>query len=87
MFSTIIDGIRTHWKRSNTEPNIYERRQSVIEQQQQQQDDSFTPVTTDESVAHAIPIRRRKTTPALFGISPDSTDDYVQKDLISSSWT
>ncbi|CDS10569.1 hypothetical protein LRAMOSA11055 [Lichtheimia ramosa] len=86
MFSNIIDGIRTHWKRSNTEPNIYERRQSVVEQQQQQ-DDSLTPVTTDESVAHAIPIRRRKTTGALFGISPDSTDDYVQKDLISSSWS
>ncbi|KAI9310231.1 hypothetical protein BX666DRAFT_1870507 [Dichotomocladium elegans] len=36
-----------------------------------------------------IPIQshRRKSTTALFGISPHSTDDFVQKDLISSSWT
>ncbi|KAI9244670.1 hypothetical protein BDA99DRAFT_566130 [Phascolomyces articulosus] len=36
------------------------------------------------SVTEAIPVRRRST---LFGISNVSADDYIQKDLISSSWS
>ncbi|KAI9494323.1 hypothetical protein BDB00DRAFT_818726 [Zychaea mexicana] len=37
------------------------------------------------SVTEAIPVRRRRST--LFGISNVSADDYIQKDLISSSWS
>ncbi|KAI8139430.1 hypothetical protein BJV82DRAFT_627211 [Fennellomyces sp. T-0311] len=37
------------------------------------------------SVPDAIPVQRRRST--LFGISNVSADDYMQKDLISSSWS
>ena len=37
------------------------------------------------SVTEAIPVQRRRST--LFGISNVSADDYIQKDLISSSWS
>ncbi|KAL1929967.1 hypothetical protein VTP01DRAFT_1121 [Rhizomucor pusillus] len=36
--------------------------------------------------SQAIPIRPRANS-TLFGISQHSADDYVQKDLISSSWS
>ncbi|ORY96586.1 hypothetical protein BCR43DRAFT_491936, partial [Syncephalastrum racemosum] len=42
------------------------------------------PSERNPSISEAIPIQRRR---SLFGIASDSADDYVQKDLISSSWS
>ncbi|CAO3625265.1 unnamed protein product [Cunninghamella blakesleeana] len=39
----------------------------------------------DES-SHSIPITRRRRS-SLFGYSQNSADDYMQKDLVSSSWS
>lgn len=41
------------------------------------------PISINDSKAGGKPRRA----PTLFGISNDTADDYVQKDLISSSWS
>ncbi|KAI7854069.1 hypothetical protein BDC45DRAFT_535942 [Circinella umbellata] len=48
-------------------------------------DEAAQNVNRKMSVTEAIPVQRRRST--LFGISNVSADDYIQKDLISSSWS
>src|SRR5690349_68270 len=45
-----------------------------------------SPTTSMDEASNAIPITRRRRS-SLFGYSQNATDDYMQKDLISSSWS
>ncbi|KAI8376569.1 uncharacterized protein BYT42DRAFT_575107 [Radiomyces spectabilis] len=98
MFSRVISSVRDHFMKPIRDPadmNDDTRRRSSVDE-----GDSLSRLHTTQSmpaerrtsVVEAIPmsnndgssVRRRAT---IFGISRNSADDYIQKDLISSSWS
>ncbi|CAO3675313.1 hypothetical protein G6F70_008241 [Rhizopus microsporus] len=62
----------------------YERRPSVTEEC-----DSLLTRFTSQNTTEPIPIasQKRRRSSTVFGISNVTFDDYVQKDLVSSSWS
>ena len=78
MFSTVMNSIRMQLKRAEAPRHTTKNKAN----------ESFE--ESDFAMASAIHIsaagRARQQRPTAFGISRDSTDDFIQKDLISSSW-
>ncbi|KAJ8659566.1 hypothetical protein O0I10_004543 [Lichtheimia ornata] len=78
MFSTVMNGIRMQLKRAEAPRHSTKNKAN----------ESFE--ESDFAMASAIHIsaagRGHQQRPTAFGISRDSTDDFIQKDLISSSW-
>lgn len=76
MLSTVMNSIRMQLKRAEAPRHTTKNKAN----------ESFE--ESDFAMASAIHIRARahQHRPTAFGISRDSTDDFIQKDLISSSW-
>ncbi|KAG1042743.1 hypothetical protein G6F43_011824 [Rhizopus delemar] len=94
MFTRIFHSIRDNMGKSTLRqttkhdpPSISdcsERRPSVTEEC-----DSVLTRFTTQTAPEPIPIRKnnRRSSATVFGISNVTFDDYVQKDLVSSSWS
>ncbi|KAI9269908.1 hypothetical protein BY458DRAFT_510246 [Sporodiniella umbellata] len=91
MFTRIFNSIRengaknpkTPTKHSTEEPSGYDRRPSVTEECEH----AMSRYTSTSPPTEPIPINNRGRRATVFGISNVAFDDYVQKDLVSSSWS
>ena len=72
MFSRIFYGIRQSASRTQRHP---------IEDCSSTTSEEFVRATT------SMPMSIPTSLTAIFGLSPNKTDDFIQKDLISSSWS
>ncbi|KAI8062076.1 hypothetical protein BC940DRAFT_309474 [Gongronella butleri] len=95
MFSKIIESLRTtNNPPGNPKPSdIPERRASLDETGEHHAHYALSKVASTGSMPSSQPItiensdapRRRRS--SLFGYSKNAADDYMQKDLISGSWS